>query len=249
MPKAKKPHFKEIRTAGPTAAGGASSVVRLRKKIRDIERLLKYTASKSDSEHQHKEKNTMAVARREQERALSALKTELHEAEFRASEKTLEKKYQQVRFVERRKADRKIVKTRRDLAALASVDKADMANQAKVKELKKKLKTAEIELSYIVLFPIEKKYISLYVDNGLERVLSAGSDESESGTDKQRREWWNEISQKVKNGEVDVDSLLFGHSSGHKPRRPVPRKSTAEETNAVKEAEAVEEEDEFFEKN
>ncbi|KAK9324861.1 hypothetical protein V1517DRAFT_315892 [Lipomyces orientalis] len=231
MPKS-KPSFKEVHDA-------MSSVSRLRKKIRDLERLLKRPTSASNGKTI--EKNSTAIARREQERALRALKDELRVAERSAKEKKLDKRYHKVRFFERRKAARRVIQARKTVAGLS-----DERNEEKRKVAGEELLFAETELAYVALYPREWKYVSLYVHGGLENVRK-GLGETE--TEKKRLEWWAQAERRVRSGEVDVDSLMFWQGdkrqqNSRKTSNPFEDDNEDDEQNKHELAE----EDEFFEK-
>ncbi|KAK9467939.1 hypothetical protein V1512DRAFT_260399 [Lipomyces arxii] len=214
--------FKEVENAE-----SLSSLSGLRKKIRDLERLLNRAQEKGES------KNTTAMARREQERALRALKDEFQRAEQNKTDRRLDQRYRQVRFFERRKAVRRLEKARKMLSK--NEDKTEK------KRLEKDLRLAETELAYIALFPKDKKYVSLYVDDGVKSATS--SQPPKSNTDKLRREWWLEVSKMVKEAAVDIGSLTFGQPSQERPSR-----STAEAQVEKAYEHEESEEDEFFEK-
>ncbi|KAK9382412.1 uncharacterized protein V2V93DRAFT_365052 [Kockiozyma suomiensis] len=259
----KNPAFQEVKIASANN-NASSSLSRLRKKIRDLERLLKRSAQQSSSAGGKVGKNTTALAHREQERALRALKLELASAETGSQAKKLERRYHQVRFFERRKADRKVVKGRKVLniaeiaykTAKAGEDKELKSEcKRKRKDAERKLKLAEHELAYIVCFPEQQKYVSLYVDGGLERLLNERTNvENEDKTDKKRREWWDITGQMLESGQIDVNTLLFGYH-GDKPwKAATPNNNTGVEDDDGQELEQAEfdgeeeEEDEFFEK-
>ncbi|KAK9356448.1 hypothetical protein V1505DRAFT_369994 [Lipomyces doorenjongii] len=231
MPKS-RPSFKEVHDGSPT-----SSVSRLRKKIRDLERLLKRTSSSTNGN-----KNSTALARREQERALRALKDELRTVERNMKEKKLDKRYHKVRFFERRKAARRVIKARKAVAALGDED-----DEVKRKMMEEERWFAETELAYVALFPREWKYVSLYVDGGLEKARK-GYGESETG--KKRLDWWTEVERMVKSGDVDVESLMFsqGDKGTQSARKIVKQAEQDEEEAELSEQQQQDEEDEFFDK-
>ncbi|KAK9366008.1 hypothetical protein V1509DRAFT_631359 [Lipomyces kononenkoae] len=238
--------FKEVHDSAST-----SSVSRLRKKIRDLERLLKRASSSSGNGGSTK--NSTALARREQERALRALKDELRTAERNMKEKKLDKRYHKVRFFERRKAARRVLQARKAIDALTDDD--NVGDQKKNTAKEERL-MAETELAYVALFPREWKYVSLYVDSGVEKARKGYA---ESETDKKRLDWWNDVERMVRSGEVDVESLMFW--SGAKRRTDVRRivKQPGEVGERIEDSEQLqhdddddddeeEEEDEFFDK-
>ncbi|KAK7208410.1 hypothetical protein BZA70DRAFT_287714 [Myxozyma melibiosi] len=261
MPKSSSRRAAAFQEVKNPSSSTTSSLSRLRKKIRDLERLLKRA---QQAQATNGGKNTTALAHREQERALKALKLELASAEAGSQAKRLERRYHQVRFVERRKADRKVTKARKALdVAEKAVEEAggDKATKKEAKKQKKEaerqLRLAEHELTYIVCFPETERYVSLYVDGGLERMLNDRTNiESENKTDKKRREWWDASGRMLENGEVNVDSLMFGYrgqKSWKAAAKPVVAGIEDEQGSAAEEEmddaeEAGDEDDDFFEK-
>ena len=117
-----------------------AGVNKLKKRIRDIERLLR---KKKDVLP-----DTVLV---EKERTLDALRMELETAELRTKAKKNASKYHMIRFFERKKALRKYNKAAKQL-------EQDPKNKA----LKKQIKEYKTDLCYVVNFPKTEKYISLY---------------------------------------------------------------------------------------
>ncbi|KAK9470667.1 uncharacterized protein V1510DRAFT_349780, partial [Dipodascopsis tothii] len=163
-----KPAFREVH-----ADGGKASAARTRKKIRDISRLLAKPESK-----------LTATARRENERALAALKDELASVLASNQDKKIAQKYHMVRFFERRKATRKVVRfeknaeNRRDLAS----------NDDYIRAL--------AELAYTVLSPRDEKYIALYADGASE--------------DPKRAALLASFEEQVRAGQIHSQELMFG---------------------------------------
>ncbi|ODQ66572.1 hypothetical protein NADFUDRAFT_5019, partial [Nadsonia fulvescens var. elongata DSM 6958] len=114
---------------------------RLKKKIRDIERLLR-------------QEGVSATKRLENERALAASKIELTNAIQEKKVKEVAKKYHMVRFFERKKAVRRLKQ--------ANKTRADANTREERDNLEDEVKKCEIDLAYNLHFPVEKKYISLY---------------------------------------------------------------------------------------
>ncbi|AQZ13504.1 EFG1 (YGR271C-A) [Zygosaccharomyces parabailii] len=106
---------------------------KIKKRIRDIERLL---ARKRDSLP-----DTVII---EKERSLQALRHELDQAQLKQKVRKNAKKYHMVRFFERKKAMRKY--------------KNALKNDADPEELYKR----KVDLCYVVNFPKSEKYIALY---------------------------------------------------------------------------------------
>ena len=114
-------------------------VSKLKKKKRDIERLLR----KPDIA-----KNVQI----ENERALKQLEKQINAASESKRIGKVEKAYHKVKFFERRKAMRKVDKFKR------------LLESNKDKETLKQLKRAELELYYTTHYPKGEKYISLYAE-------------------------------------------------------------------------------------
>eukprot|EP00127_Corallochytrium_limacisporum_P004052 Clim_evm101s156 gene=Clim_evmTU101s156 len=119
-------------------------------KIRGLERLLK-----------NKGNDLPAVVRTSKERELEALRDSLKDKKKEDQVRKQAKKYRGVRFFERRKATRKLGKAR------AALKKAG-------DEPSPHLKNTELEalkdLCYILHYPSEVPYVSLYVDNTKDPV-------------------------------------------------------------------------------
>jgi len=140
------PPQKRRKTAHVQKAG--TSVSSLKKKVRDIERLL----SRPNS-------TLLADARVENERALEAFKHELSIAMQSRTEQKMAKKYHMVRFFERQKATRRLNKVMRGL-------KLHNEERSVPEDLRQKIRDAEVELNYTLHYPRGEKYISLFKDPG-----------------------------------------------------------------------------------
>ncbi|SCU79559.1 LADA_0B01530g1_1 [Lachancea dasiensis] len=126
--KPSRPSGKSIQLAHVLGSGSN----KIKKKIRDIERLL-----------QRKKDVLPDTVLIEKERALDALRLELQNAEMRVKVQNNAKKYHMVRFFERKKALRRY-------------------NQAVKNANKKDIRERAIDLCYVVNFPKTEKYIALY---------------------------------------------------------------------------------------
>ncbi|KAK6534205.1 18S rRNA maturation protein [Arthrobotrys megalospora] len=147
----------------PQPASTSLSRSQLRKKIRDLTRLLNVpttTTTTSTNTTGGTKSKLPATTRLEHERALSAYKHELHLQQTSTKRQTLEKRYHKVRFFERRKATRALSRLTRELAAISP--EAEDEDDEKKKELQNKIHNAEVDLNYIMHYPPLEKYISLY---------------------------------------------------------------------------------------
>ena len=93
--------------------------------------------------------NLPADLRREQERKLQALKVSLVDRQQAETERQMAVKYRMVKFFERKKALRRLA------SAQASKDSEAVSQ-------------AQLDLAYILHFPKDRKYISLYPETGVE---------------------------------------------------------------------------------
>lgn len=136
----RKPRRDQVEVADVLGHGAA----KLKKRIRDIERLLKKDNLKAD-------------IRIGNERALKSLKIDLESTQLNLKAKNLAKKYHMVRFFEKKKAIRKYKQAKKLFDDVSSTEvKQD------IKKARRVLKHCETDVFYVVLFPKTEKYISLY---------------------------------------------------------------------------------------
>lgn len=216
-----------------------AGVNKLKRRIRDIERLLR------------KKKDVLPdTVLIEKERTLDALRMELESAELRTKAKKNASKYHMIRFFERKKALRRYNKTSKELE-----------EDPKNKSLKKQLKECKYDLCYVVNFPKTEKYISLYPNSS--------EDNQENDQTSIRRETFKKLIKKQsKEGTLPVpfEDILKGkklekehpgvniethkrskHAHTHKSESSEHRQSDDRNNNAKEEGSEKEEEDDFFE--
>ncbi|CUS22487.1 LAQU0S05e06502g1_1 [Lachancea quebecensis] len=146
---------------------------KIKSKIRDIERLLQ------------KKKDVLPdTVLIEKERALEALRLELHNAEQRVKIQNNAKKYHMVRFFERKKALRRYTKAVKE------------GNVDAVRE-------RSIELCYVVNFPKTEKYIALYPSEEGEDQ-DAGDKKGVVKTEARRAQFRDLIAAKMDAGTLPV---------------------------------------------
>ncbi|ODQ50845.1 hypothetical protein SAICODRAFT_60911 [Saitoella complicata NRRL Y-17804] len=219
---------KKHSAAGPreVTAPNSASTSRLKKKIRDIERLLK-----KDS--------LPATARVQNERALDALSHELQVAQKASKESTLISKYHMVRFFERQKASRKMKQAEKRLAS---------ASEAEASTLKEQLHNHKIDYYYAIHFPLDEKYVSLYPKEGADNSTAVAKR-------KEMRAWIEKEMLAGKLGQYNARTKL-GQQQAQAQARPSgsnraevgQRKQTSEKQSKGKgaiKAESVQ--DDFFE--
>ena len=204
-----------------------SGSAKIKKKIRDIERLLK-------------KDNVPANIRIDNERALKALKVELANKQQDHKTQKIAKKYHMVRFFERKKALRKLKQARKELQNVL-----ETGERKDIKKARKVVRHCEIDVAYVVLFPKAEKYISLYPNHQPEK--NPDTENAKKGlekTESRRRELKKKVEKLVDDKALpfSIDDLLEGKSvdvkhdfeSGHNQEIDAP------ETK-------IQEEDDFFE--
>ena len=159
----------------------------MKKKIRDIERLLKKDKLPAD-------------VRTENERAVKALKVELQNTQFNLKAKQVAKKYHMVRFFEKKKAVRKLKQANKNLE---DISKTDVRKD--IKKARKQVKHCEIDLAYVIMFPKSEKYISLYPNPKENDEVDVSNPKAKKGmqmTEQRRREFRKEIEQLIENNRL-----------------------------------------------
>ena len=232
MPKTKKLH--RVNRSSPIEVSKAintGSSAKLKKKIRDIERLL----TKNDKLPSDK--------KIEYERAPKGLKVELQNSQTVLKTKQNATKYHMVRFFERKKAIRKLKQLRK---AFEEVQKTEVRKD--IKKARKQLKHGEIDLMYVLLFPKSEKYISLYPSANDEDLSDPNVKIGLRKTEARRLEFRKEVEKMMEEGKVPftVDDIL----SGKKVNTDVganARVAPAEEIDAPEQKEPESQEDDFFE--
>lgn len=219
--------------------GGAG----IKKKIRDITRLLN--------------KDIPADVKIANERALKTLKLELEKVQDDQKMKKLSQRYHKVRFFEKKKAVRFYKKAFKKVNELenkvSTIENDDEKKKAK-KELKKERRVLEhckVDLAYILNFPRDMKYISLYARAEIEENTPKKAREGIKRTNAKREEIRKMISDGLRDGTLEVsieDGIAEGGAQGK--QKTTRRSNNAENTQEqVDDVEKVVEtaEDDFFE--
>lgn len=208
-----------------------SGANKIKRKIRDIERLLN---KKRDALP-----DTVIL---EKERTLEALKFELKTSELKQKAKKNARKYHMVRFFERKKALRRYKQALKQ-SKLASDDE-------KVQE---SLLQRKIDLCYVVNFPKTEKYIALYpstTQDGVSQTAKRGLQK----TDIRRKAFREVVSKQLLEGSlpVSLDNILQGKKLNKEGTGVAldDEESEADDdlgANVREGKEGEEDEDEFFE--
>jgi hypothetical protein len=118
------------------SVGKNAGTSKIKKKIRDLERLLR-------------KPDLQATKRVETERAVNALRSELESSQDAQKVRKLSKQYHMVRFFEKKKAMRHLKQSLKRCVNEGSQPDGQF-------------KQCEIDWYYVTKFPIEKKYIALF---------------------------------------------------------------------------------------
>lgn len=190
----------------------ASSVNAVKKRIRDVTRLLQ------------RAEDMPADVKLENERALAAYKQELAEADMEKVRQRMIKKYHMVRFfgkslngfsclnrmanwkTEKQKATRMLKKLKKRLL--------EATNTEEVEEIKAQMHIYEVDQNYAHYYPLNERYVSLYPQRGKEKP----EDEEESKTidTSKKPELWAEIERRMEEG--TLKELRYGVREGHVPK-------------------------------
>lgn len=211
-----------------SSMGAGSS--KLRKKIRDIERLLA------------KKKNLPADVRVANERSLKALKFELENSDLQNKAKIISKKYHMVRFFEKKKALRKLKQAMKEMAELEANEETE---KKELKKQRKVVKHCQVDLAYVINFSKTEKYISLYPNPKEEDAASLNNAKAKKGmqmTDQARKAFRKECETMFDNGTlpISIEDAMEGK------KQEVKQVSVDQAAPDAAEAKA-DEEDEFFE--
>ncbi|OJJ72769.1 hypothetical protein ASPBRDRAFT_176245 [Aspergillus brasiliensis CBS 101740] len=202
------------------------SVNELKKRIRDVKRLL----NKAD---------LPADARIVQERALSGYEKELEDELKRRDRSKMIKKYHFVRFLDRKTATKdvnRLVRREKEVSS-AGPDVMDAkTKEKKLASLAEKLRVARVNLNYTIYYPLEEKYIALYAE---QKKKVKGGESAEDGGDgadsdgdarfgmvhatvADKPAMWHVVEKCMKDGTLDMlrdGKLESGTKAGEKDRK------------------------------
>lgn len=172
--KAKRPQHKKHPAPSSRSSSALPGVQKIKAALRQTRRLLAKDKLAAD----------VRVAT---ERRLKSLEADLARAEQARVERTLATRYHKIKFFERQKVTRRLVQTKKQLAA--ATEKKER------KKLEARLAELRVDLNYILHYPKTKKYISLFPpevrvgeEEATEKSKSKARAEERSETDRQREE-------------------------------------------------------------
>ncbi|KAE8375630.1 hypothetical protein BDV26DRAFT_267385 [Aspergillus bertholletiae] len=144
------------------------SVNELKKRIRDVKRLLNRVDLPAD-------------ARIVQERALAGYENDLGEEENRRERSKMIKKYHFVRFLDRKTASKDVKRLEHRKKEVSGSDPDSTDKEKKLAALSKKLHAARVNLNYTIYYPLAERYVALYADAKKKKDQAKGEDNDEDG--------------------------------------------------------------------
>ncbi|KAH8423273.1 Efg1 domain-containing protein [Aspergillus melleus] len=193
------------------------SVNELKKRIRDVKRLLNKVDLPAD-------------ARIVQERALAGYEKDLEDENNRRDRSKMIKKYHFVRFLDRKTATKDVNRLLRREKALS--ESSDPATSKKTK-LAQKIHIARVNLNYTIYYPLTEKYVALYAKVKKEKESATADSSSkddaaeDSGDDAgfkaihasaaDKPALWHTVEKCMKDGTLDL--LRDGKLSSASPSR------------------------------
>lgn len=155
--KRRKPNIKA--GSGAKSFKKAHPVNELKSRIRSLKRQLERNESLS------------AVAQQEKERALKAAEDELERNQQAKQRNDIIGRWHKVRFFDRRKAEKRVKKAKKELEGLEEEDERSLL-------LKQRVLDAEVDVKYAVYYPLEVDYVPLF-----PRRKKGTEDDEENGDD------------------------------------------------------------------
>lgn len=242
---------KQNAVGGSVALSGAMSngTGAMKKKIRDIKRLL----SKEDLP------SGMRVAN---ERALKTLELNLNDHASTKKMKKMQKKYHMVRFFERKKAIRRYKKAKNELAISEKRSHDEDVDEEEMKELRKTLKKqrrllhhASVDFAYVLNFPTNIKYISLYTISPVDPKMNEKMKKGITLTNEKREEFKKQYTTELLGESLKItieEGLLGKNTKNFKPSegnddQKIDEIDHVESKNDAKNGDKEDAEDDFFE--
>jgi hypothetical protein len=216
----------------------------IKKKIRDISRLL----SKD---------NLSADVKIANERALKTLKLELEKVQTDQKTKKLVQRYHKVRFFEKKKSIRFYKKSEKIIKDI-EIEISNTTDETEIKELKKKLKKekrifehCKVDLAYVLNFPRNEKYISLYAKTEIPENLPKKAKDGIKKTNLKRESLKKMLSDQLQKNELEIsleDGIKGEFDNNRMKINNNKKKSNVDDVDKKQGGgEGEEEEDDFFE--
>ncbi|GAQ07247.1 hypothetical protein ALT_4568 [Aspergillus lentulus] len=140
------------------------SVNELKKRIRDVKRLLNRVDLPAD-------------ARIVQERALAGYEKDLEDELARRHRSQMIKKYHFVRFLDRKAASKDLKRLLRREQEISNSDLDPAAKKEKLAALAVKIHAAQVNHNYPIYYPLTQKYVALYAEQKKKKKESGAQSE------------------------------------------------------------------------
>nr|A1CYY6.2 RecName: Full=rRNA-processing protein efg1 [Aspergillus fischeri NRRL 181] len=140
------------------------SVNELKKRIRDVKRLLNRVDLPAD-------------ARIVQERALAGYEKDLDDELARRHRSQMIKKYHFVRFLDRKAASKDLKRLLRREQEISNSDLDRAAKKEKLAALAGKIHAAQVNHNYTIYYPLTQKYVALYAEQKKKKKESSAQSE------------------------------------------------------------------------
>lgn len=188
----------------------------MKSRIRDLKRLLEHV----DNVPKHKMSATQRVEReRELETCEHDLAEKIAAGQEAAFRNKMISKYHQIRFFDRRKAERNLKKLKRELSL--------SEDHSQKSDLQRRTHNAEVDLNYAIYYPLLKPYSSLYPNAKQEKNKTEEATDSDDAQGQQEEvvgpkgdhTVWKAVEEAMKSG-----TLADLRNSKQKGTTPKPEK-------------------------
>ncbi|KAH1674412.1 18S rRNA maturation protein [Aspergillus fumigatus] len=202
------------------------SVNELKKRIRDVKRLLNRVDLPAD-------------ARIVQERALAGYEKDLEDELARRHRSQMIKKYHFVRFLDRKAASKDLKRLLRREQEISNSDLNPAAKKEKLAALAGKIHAAQVNHNYTIYYPLTQKYVALYAEQKKKKKESSAQSEKPSepeaevaskliyDTTGERPPMWRVVEKCMEDGTLDLlrEGKLDGSEGEKSSQAPEQKKS------------------------
>ncbi|EDP53949.1 18S rRNA maturation protein [Aspergillus fumigatus] len=202
------------------------SVNELKKRIRDVKRLLNRVDLPAD-------------ARIVQERALAGYEKDLEDELARRHRSQMIKKYHFVRFLDRKAASKDLKRLLRREQEISNSDLDPAAKKEKLAALAGKIHAAQVNHNYTIYYPLTQKYVALYAEQKKKKKESSAQSEKPSepeaevaskliyDTTGERPPMWRVVEKCMEDGTLDLlrEGKLDGSEGEKSSQAPEQKKS------------------------
>ncbi|KAE8349857.1 rRNA-processing protein efg1 [Aspergillus coremiiformis] len=186
------------------------SVNELKKRIRDVKRLLNRVDLPAD-------------ARIVQERALAGYENDLDEEMNRRERSKMIKKYHFVRFLDRKTASKDVRRLERREKEVSDSDLDSATKEKKLSTLAQQLHIARTNLNYTIYHPLAERYVALYAEAKKKKDQAKDGEKDEDGdagytlvhtTTAENPAMWHTVEKCMKDGTLELlrDGKLTTHN-------------------------------------